>query len=212
MPRRKKARRSQVARSPSRVEFSSRTPRQHVRHARDYPIDECWITEDWADPYALVQVIIARQQPDGDIVFGVYLLDKGCLGLKNTFCNAGFSRKKYRDEVVGHVAETQVPEICSPELAHQIIYQAIDYATRWGFKPQKHFRDSRQVLAPRGAYEEEHEIEFGLEGQPFFFAGPYDKVDVICRKLDRTAGQGNYRFVVRGEEEEFPLDSSDKGW
>ncbi len=200
MPRRKKARRSQIARSPARLDPSSRTPRQHVRHAREYPIHECWINEDWAEPHALVQVIISRQQPNGDIAFGVYLLDKGCLGLKNTICNAGFSPKRVRDEVVKDVAETQVLENCSPELAHQIIYQAIDYAAQWGFKPQKDFRDSRHILAPRGTYEEEHEIEFGFEGQPFFFSGPYDNVDAIRRKLDRTAGQGNYHFMVRMEE------------
>lgn len=211
MPRRKKARRSQIVKSPFRVEPSSRSPRQHLRHARDYPIDECLINEDWADPYALVQVVVARRQPDGDIAFGVYLIDKGCLGLKQTFCNVGFSRKKYRDEVVGRLEENQALESCSPELAHQIIYQAIDYATRWGFKPHKDFRDTRRILVPRGVYEEEHEIEFGLDGQPFYFSGPYDKVDIIRRKLDRTAGQGNYRFIVGGEEE-FPPDFSDEGW
>jgi len=51
-PRRRKARSSSI--NPS-----SRSPRRHVRHARDYPIRECWISDDWAEPVDLTQVIIA---------------------------------------------------------------------------------------------------------------------------------------------------------
>jgi len=195
MPRRKKARRGQVDElSPSAGR--KLTPRQHVRNARNYPIYECWINKGWNSPQELTQIIIARQQPDKRITFGVYLVDKGCLGLKNTFCNAGLSRGEYKRDVVGHIKRSEPMEKCSLELAHQIIYQAIDYAAQFGFKPQKDFRDSRHVLAPRGTYKEEVEIEFGMDGQPFFFAGPYDNVDAIIRKLERTAGAGNYHYIV----------------
>jgi hypothetical protein len=189
MPRRKKAR-------SSSGHSSNRSPRQHVRHARDYPICECWINDDWAEPTVLNQIIVARQQPDGDIVFGVYLVDKACLGLKNTFCDAGFARPRYRNEVVGQVASSQDIRQCPPQLAHQVIYGAIDYAAQFGFKPQGDFRDSQYILAPRGTYEEEHEIEFGVDGRPFFVAGPYDNSAAIIRKLERTAGPDNYDYVA----------------
>jgi hypothetical protein len=157
---------------------------------------ECLISEDWDDPRSLTQIIVAREQFDGDIAFGVYLVDKGCLGLKQTYCNAGYSRREYSNEVVKQVASSQTLERCSPELAHQIIYQAIDYAARFGFRPDKDFRDSRRVLEPRGRLAEDVEIEFGVDGKPYFVAGPYDRVDAIIRKLERTAGRDNYYFVV----------------
>jgi hypothetical protein len=197
MPRRKKARSGSP---PS----SSRSPRQHVRHARDYPIYECWINDDWAEPEILNQVIVAREQPDGDIVFGVYLVDKACLGLKNTFFGAGFSLVQYRKEVVAQVADSQDISPCPPQLAHQVIYQAIDYAARFGFKPTRDFRDSQYVLAPRGTYEEAYEIDFGVDGRPLFVAGPYDNARAIIRRLERTAGPGNYNYVaVFGDELEL---------
>jgi hypothetical protein len=196
MPRRKKAR-------SSSTHLSSRSPRQHVRHARDYPIYECWISDDWAEPRELTQIIVARQQPDGDIVFGVYLVDKACHGLKNSFCNAGFSPAQYRKEVVGQVASSQDLHQCPPQLVHQVIYQAIDYAAQFGFKPQRDFRDSQYILAPRGTYEEEYEIEFGVDGRPLFVSGPYDNSAAIVRKLERTAGPGNHDYVV------LPKDGSD---
>ena len=196
MPRRKKARRSQAPRSATGSRNRPRTPLQYLRHAREYPIVECWINEDWADPHALIQIIIAREQPDGDLAFGVYLIDTGCLGLKQTLCNVGVSRQKYTNEIVKPIAENQPLEHCSPELAHQIIYQAIDYAAQFGFRPDKDFRDSRRILELRGRFEETAELEFGLDGRPFYFAGPYDRGDVILRKLDRAVGRGNYDFVL----------------
>src|SRR6266852_9591484 len=71
-----------------------------IRRAREFPLYECWISANWQkDDLGLVQIVLARQQPDGDICFGVYLVDKFCLGLKNTFANAGFSRTRYQNEV-----------------------------------------------------------------------------------------------------------------
>ncbi len=196
MARRKKVRHSLAPRKDSVQGEKPRTPPQHLRMARDYPIVECLINVDWADPRVLTQIIIAREQPDGGFTFGVYLVDKGCLGLKQTFCNAGYSRQEYQNEIVKNVAENQALERCSPKLAHQIIYQAIDYAAQFGFRPDKDFRDSRRVLEPRGGLDEDSELEFGVDGQPYFVAGPYDRVEAIIRKLDRTAGRDNYFFVV----------------
>lgn len=196
MARRKKVRHRLASRKQSVKSVQHRSPVQHLRNARQYPIMECLISEDWDDPRSLTQIIVAREQFDGDIAFGVYLVDKGCLGLKQTYCNAGYSRREYSNEVVKQVASSQTLERCSPELAHQIIYQAIDYAARFGFRPDKDFRDSRRVLEPRGRLAEDVEIEFGVDGKPYFVAGPYDRVDAIIRKLERTAGRDNYYFVV----------------
>lgn len=123
-------------------------------------------------------------------------MDKACLGLKNTFCNAGFSPVQYRDEAVGPVASSQDTHQCRPQLVHQVIYQAIDYAAKFGFKPHRDFRDSQYILAPRGTYEEEYEIEFGVDGRPLFVSGPHDNAAAVVRKLERTAGPNNYDYVV----------------
>jgi hypothetical protein len=174
------------------------SPRALVRKAREYPIMECLINEDWDDDGSegLVRILIARQQPDGNIAFGVYLVDMFCLGLKNTFCNAGYTLSEYRREVVPKATHPSKPKQCPPELAHQIVYQAIDYAAQYGFKPQKDYKWSRYLLEERGVLEESYKLTFGKDGKPFFVSGPYDNVDVIISRLEKHAGPGNYNTMI----------------
>ena len=112
-----------------------------VRNAGSYPLLECWIGSNWqkTNDMGLIQVLVARQQPDGDICFGMYLIDKYCLGLKNTLAKAGVPRRTFEKEVVSSIFQGPKPEKCSPELAHQMIYAAIDYAAQFGFQPQSDF-------------------------------------------------------------------------
>jgi hypothetical protein len=190
------------------------SPRALVRSAREYPILECLINDNWdtGDAEGFSQIVIARQQPDGGIAFGVYLVDMFCLGLKSTFCNAGFSLSEYRNEIVPPAIQPAKPKKCPPELAHQLIYQGIDYAAQFGFKPDKDFKWSHYILEERGTLEEPYKLTFGKDGKPFFVAGPYDNVDVIIRRLEKNAGPGNYDYLVFVDDPsgaDFDLDELD---
>ena len=106
--------------------FTSQSTAATLRNARNYPLYECLISATWQeDEPGLVEIVLARQQPDGDICFGVYLVDKLCLGLKNTFANANFSRSRYEDDIRDKVASRSKLQDCPIELAHQMIYQSI---------------------------------------------------------------------------------------
>jgi hypothetical protein len=176
------------------------SPQAIIRRARTYPIFECLISDNWQkkDNMGLVEVLVARQQPDGDICFGVYLVDTFCLGLKNTFANAGFSRSRYQNEVRNNnkVFRAGKPVECTIELAHQMIYQSIEYAEQFGFEPEKDFALSQYLLAPRGELEEPYQLTFGKDGKPFFIAGPYDNIPRILKQLEKTAGAGNYHYLT----------------
>jgi hypothetical protein len=173
------------------------SPGSLVRRAREFPIMECRISADWQrGEMGLVQIIVARRHPDGGVVFGVYLVDMYCLGLKDTFCNAGFSLAQYQRDIVARVSATTHLEKCKPELAHQVIYQAIDYAARYGFKPHKDFKMSQHILEKRGALPETHILTFGKNGKPLFVQGPDDNARAIIAKLEKTAGPGNYDYVA----------------
>jgi hypothetical protein len=139
---------------------------------------------------------LARQQPDGDICFGTYLVDKLCLGLKDTFANAGFSPARYQSEVRKRIFRETKPQKCSPDLAHQMIYASIDYAAQFGFTPHKDFGLTQYILAPRGELEEPYKLIFGKDGKPFYIAGPHDNPTRILKQLEKTAGPGNYDYLV----------------
>ncbi len=167
-----------------------------IQRARSYPVEECLISRDWEKGSGLVQIVLSRQQPDGNICFGVYLVDKYCLGLKNTFANASFSRARYEDEIHGKIFAKVEEMTCPLELAHQMIYASIDYAAQFGFEPQADFALSQYLLAPRGELKEPYKITFGQNGKPFFVAGPRDNVQRIIRQLEKTAGPGNFDYLA----------------
>src|SRR5258708_30949359 len=88
-----------LQRTSNRQAPTSLSPQAIIRRARTFPFLECWISANWQkDDLGLVQIIVARQQPDGDICFGVYLVDKYCLGLKNNYAHAGFSQARYQHQ------------------------------------------------------------------------------------------------------------------
>src|SRR5689334_3848761 len=88
-----------IAKSLRQQSTSYSSPRV-IRGARDLPLIECWISADWQkDNPGLVEIIVARQQPDDNICFGMYLVDKLCLGLKNTFARANYTPARYQQEV-----------------------------------------------------------------------------------------------------------------
>jgi hypothetical protein len=168
-----------------------------IRRAREFPLYECWINANWqTDDLGLVQIVLARQQPDGDICFATYLVDKFCLGLKNTFARAGFSPARYHDEVPGKMFREMKSMQCPVELAHQMIYASIDYAAQFGFTPEKDYALTQYLLAPRGELDEPYDLTFGKNGKPFFVAGPYDNAAHILKQLEKTAGPGNYDYLV----------------
>ena len=184
------------------------SPQAILRRARSYPLYECLISDNWnkKNNMGLVEVLVAREQPDGDICFGVYLVDTFCLGLKNTFANAGFSRSRYQSEVRNKVFRAGKPVECSIELAQQMIYQSIEYAEQFGFEPEKDFMLSQYLLAPRGELEEPYDLTFGKDGKPFFISGPNDNVARILRQLEKTAGPGNYDYLAMFGEEPADVD------
>lgn len=168
-----------------------------IHQARTFPLLECLISDNWQekDGQGLIEVLVAREQPDGNVCFATYLIDKFCLGLKNTFARTNFPPARYREES-RHLFRELNPVACPPELAHQMIYAAIDYAAQFGFMPQKDFAQSQYLLAPRGELPETYKLEFGRNGKPFFIAGPYDNARQILKQLEQTAGPGNFDYLA----------------
>ena len=175
--------------------FSEMSPRRKILQARRFPIYECLINPDWKEK-GTANVVVSRQQPDGRMTFAVYLLDTFCLGVKNSLCNADFAITEYEEKLIDRFAKEAGVEKCSPELAHQIIYGAIDFAAKYGFHPDKDFKLAQYVLEPRDAIGPATDLEFGHDGKPLYIAGPYDNVDKIMAQLALTAGEGNFHYIA----------------
>ncbi|MBC8184669.1 hypothetical protein H8E88_26540 [candidate division KSB1 bacterium] len=171
-----------------------------LRKARSYPVKECYITEGWQEG-GIGNIYILREKPNGNFVMGVFLIDIFCLGLKNTFYNPDISSAEIKDMINNKPDEKQI-EIDIDD-AHSIIYGGIDYAENLGFKPHSDFKVTKFILSPWEEIEFDDTIEFGKDGKPFYFAGPYDsqeKISRIIRHLEESVGKDNFTFAIPGDD------------
>jgi hypothetical protein len=176
-------------------------PRYSIQHAREYPFYGCWIMKGWQEA-GITPVVIARQREPDQVIFGNFLVDIYCLGVKNAFAEGDFPLKRFQQNL-DQMLQGE-PEPCDVGFAHEIIYGAIDFARQYGFEPHPDFKLASQVLDPPEAHPPKHKLEFGKDGKPFFVAGPYDNARAIIAKLQRTAGEGNFNYVLAlGGPEDF---------
>ena len=195
-----KARRKQLAKKKHAARwgaFSSHGVMASVRGARRLPIFECLINEDWREE-GLAHIIVARKASENMMSFGVYLVDIYCMGVKNAFCNVNQGLTRYAAlKQRLHRGHALVP--CPAELAHQIVYGALDYAAGLGFRPHKDFAQSQWFLEPRENVPPNDTLEFGRNGKPFYVSGPDDNVARILAHLERKVGTGNYDLLVEAD-------------
>jgi hypothetical protein len=197
--RQRKTLKRQTARKQTRRQTrvaKQTTALHHIRHARNYPIKDCWIQPGW-DENGLAVIVIVRQQPDANIVFGNYLVDYYCLGLKDTFYNADILPGEFRHDYLPKIFRRESPVGISPALAHEIIYGGIEYAAQFGFRPHSDFKRSQYILDPPDLHPRTGAVEFGRDGKPFYIEGPHDNADAILRQLTRTVGEGNFHFLMQ---------------
>ena len=93
------------------------------------------------------------------------------------------------------------PQTISVELAHEIVYGALEFAQKYGFEPHPDFTrlHADQVLDPPERHPRTHGVQFGQDGKPLYVSGPYEderKIRRILHTLERTAGEGNFHYVI----------------
>ncbi len=169
-----------------------------LQNARTYPLYGCWIMQGWRDE-GITPVVVARKQENGRILFGVYMVDLYCLGIKDAFTRTDYSVNQFNRELPKLCAGT--PERCSVELAHEVIYGGLEYAEKIGFQPHPDFirLQADQVLDPPDAHPRVDHVTFGKDGKPLFVSGPYDnaiKIRSVINTLTHTCGEGKFDYLI----------------
>lgn len=177
-----------------------------VRHARSYPLVGCWTQRNW-DRAGLAVVVVARRQPDGHIIFGTFLVDYYCLGVKDAYTRVNVPYSVFLHDALPHMIPGSDAIEITPALAHEIIYGGIEYAARFGFRPHPDFRTAQDVLDPLEQHPRSGTVTFGKDGKPFYISGPHDKPRMIVDQLVRAVGVGNFDYLV--ELDEMPQEWRD---
>lgn len=158
----------------------------------DWPLMECLINEDWMDTENLCQILVGRQSSVGEVAYSFFLVDLACLGVKNADYGKGMEMYQMIKQGMGSTQE-MVP--CAIDVVAKILTEAVQYARKWGFEPNKDYFKAKELL--RGVRPAEIGVPTGGPGgKPMYMPGPHDNVRRIIATLERTAGEGNYDYLL----------------
>lgn len=147
------------------------------------------------DRKGLSQVMVTRTDGQHHLVT-TFLIDAWCLGVKNAMGPRKVKTTDYplmREQAYATTMDDSYRTI-SLEQVQSVIYGAVDYAKHLGIDPHKDFERAKSHLEPRMDNLVRH--EFGKNGKPYYFAGPYDNPEKIIAKLRESVGEGNFKYTV----------------
>lgn len=190
------------------------SPENYIRQkARNLPIYKCWINTNWQEQ-GMAQVIVSRKHDNGNLTTGFYMVDLKCLGVRDS--QYSFNRPEFElDELLkGANVELKMVNV-DYNLAHNVVYAAMEYADELGFKAHKDFNSiTKYILEDDTDDIELIDIECGNNGRPLFIkteAFSEAEANSIIRQLERSVGKGNYDFIADESglfsDEDDPFDS-----
>jgi hypothetical protein len=196
------------------------SPENYIRQrARKLPLYKCLINDDW-ESANMATIFVARQHASGNLTVCIYIVDLACLGIKDTTYRYNIAEEKLQSLCQNAAARMTFIEI-PYNLAHNIIYAAIEYAAEYGFEPVPEFTSITQYILE----EDDENIPLinihcgGEDGKPLYVNTGFDssaKMRKILEQLERTAGHGNYHYMANADlmktndgDEEYDDDDDD---
>lgn len=175
------------------------SPENYIRQrARLLPIHECLVSKNWRTT-KIANVIVTRRHINGNLTFGVFLVDLLCLGVKNTTYKFNISNYEFEEYLSSFNEKAVHLEKTDYKLAHNIVFAGFDYATEIGIAPHPDFLKTTQfILEEDNDNIELVEIECGKDGFPTLIMGKENKEECqrYIAKLNRSIGSENYRVFM----------------
>ena len=170
-----------------------------MHQSQEWPVLEALVTTDWPEEDALVTVLVARQSPrSGKVGAATFLVDLGCLGIKNSIVRLFPSSRDYANGLRRDALARQEFHAADFDLAAKIVLTGEAYARRLGLSQPADAAQAKLLLA--GADPSACAIPVrtgGRDGKPHFVSGPYDDAQRIMAHLTRTLGEGGFHYTVR---------------
>jgi hypothetical protein len=198
-----KRKRALKGRNPGTSGGSGQSAERLMAQAAASPIHECLVPAGLFD-LGIGSVIVGRRMPNGEIGFGVFLIDVFCLGVKDAFFSV-----RPRDEYDFFAEKIREKEDLRPEepaCAVKLIKGAEAYARDLGLNAHPDYAFARSIFADIDPAACSREFTFGRDGKPLYVSGPHETetdsrriIDILSKKL----GPGGFHYVVRvGMDEE----------
>lgn len=182
------------------------SPENYIRQkARTLKIKSCYIS-DLYDEIGMGFVIVAREHTGGNITFGAYLVDRFCLGVKDTFFRMRMSPYEFED-YLDKAGMAGLREI-SYEEAHNIIYGAVEFAQEAGIEPHKNFALTQYILEEDNEDIPLIEYEYGKDGQHYLMANSMLEASKYLPKLRKNLGD-NFKWSIGDGGDDDGLDDDE---
>jgi hypothetical protein len=158
------------------------------------PFGPCWVSAGWDDMAspALVNVVITRQIAGGRLLPAVALVDRTCLGVKDSYAPDLMSTRELA-EYIDRLSQVHGGMLeCEPIVAQSVVFHAIDYARKLGFLPHPDYPAALFGARP----EQLQATPWHAAEKPYYLAGPFDDATSIVDQLRATVGDGNFDYLL----------------
>jgi hypothetical protein len=171
------------------------SPKKYLKEkGRKLPIEECLISDNYENR-GLTMCLLVRKQPGGKFSIASILIDRLCLGVKNSIGNCNMTDMELNDMIDNMRSNAPVEKV-SPAYFHNVVYGAIDYASELGFGLPKDFYLAEYLLDEDFIDDGIDDIEMGWEGKPMYVQGPYDNSQKILSTLSKSVGEDGYECII----------------
>ncbi len=166
---------------------SSKDPTVRLQRAETWPVVQAAASAElWDD--GIGHLTLARQEPEGGIVFASFLVDVFCLGVKDSFWHAG-TMEDFR-ELVKMMGQTQTMSSINPACLVKIVKGAVEYARSLGFSPHAEYRYTSLLLEGIDPSTCAESFEFGRDGKPLYIRGPNETAAQAMAIVERMREVG----------------------
>ena len=155
------------------------------------PFGPAFATPEWSDetlPPKLVTAVLTRQLPDGRYIPQVLLLDRTCLGVKNAFVMEVITQTELDgllDRLREHHGGVEKLDVVTVQA---MIFAAVDYAAKLGFRPHRDFDAALAGPAPDLLVA----TPLAALARPFYVPGPEDDAKRIGTMLSVAVGPDGF--------------------
>ena len=163
----------------------------YIREGIKNEVFKCLADENSSN--GMISITLYKKVTSDVVLMGAFNIDLYCLGVKEAFIKPGTIEQF--EYFSGH--PRFIPY--KPEDAKKLIEDAVEYATKLGFKPHKDFKKAFRIFDNVDSSLSTQEYTFGKNGKPCFIAGPFDspqKCKLILDTLKKNLGEGEYNFVM----------------
>jgi hypothetical protein len=171
---------------------SSKDPAVRLQQAEKWPVVKAFVAATlWQE--RIGNLMIARQDSGGRLVFAAFLVDVYCLGAKNAFWRAG-TRADFED-MIRQMDEVRRMIPITPACLVKIVKGAVDDAQSLGFPPHPDYHHASQLLDGIDPSTCPNSFTFGKDGKPFYIQGSNESPAQVEAIMQRIHGVGGHFFV-----------------